>query len=602
MTLSPEATSPRGKPFRAAFVAVALTVTVFRLESYPADFLLRLERGVWVAQLFAWVEAVVIGAFAGALVLAVLLVLRELTTRIFPVGSLSGGFAKWPGNLQRPLLIPGVLGLGTSLATVWVWRSLDPIPRLPDGAAYLLQARIFLSGRWTAPPAPIPEFFAQMFVFVSPFTAAKYFPGFSLALLPGVAVGLPALVPVILAGAAGSLVFILTHRAVGAPAAVGAWLLWTTHVARYGNPDAYTAELLTAFLFLWAWWLIGKWDADRRPVWLVLLSIAFAAGALTRPMTMLAIFVPAAIHLARKARGRGAFRNFALAVLAAVPVLAILPVWSYETLGTVRTTPLQRYIAEFMPFDRPFAKSQDLPSTLPDEIRRNFERHARDASRNRFSDAPIETISRRLEIVLGDAFFGWRRFLVSLAVAGALSYGRRLAFGFAAALCVFTFYLTYAYPITHTGYYSYEVQPVFMMAVAAGLETVLTAISGSDCVPGGGNVRKGAVGILLLASFAVPCARDLGQRRLDQERYTEARRALRLALLRLPVRRAVVFMTFPRDQSQLGCPVENGPFLDREPIWLVRDLGTRDSELLEIAGGRSAYSYDVKTRVLHPLL
>jgi hypothetical protein len=319
---------------------------------------------------------------------------------------------------------------------------------------------------------------------------------------------------------------------------------------------------------------------------------------------MLAIFVPAAIDLLRRATNRTACRSLAVAALAALPILAIIPLWSFETLGTVRTTPLNRYVAEFTPFDRPFAKSSIPLPPLPDDLARNFQRHERDAARNRFSDAPARTVSSRLRIVLGDGFRGWRRLLLPFAIVGVLAFGRRLWFGLAAACCIFGLYLTYAYPITHTGYYSYEFQPVLLIAAAAGLETVTALIAGSrrDPVEPASPARSEVLWLLILAGFAIPCAADLEKRRLDQARYTEARTSLHAAIRNLSVTRAVIFMKFPVDQYQLGCPVENGPFLDRQPIWLVRDLGSRNAELLRIAGGRSPYSYDIRTRRLRPLL
>ena len=62
------------------------------------------------------------------------------------------------GELREigPRWLPPVLGLVTILVYWWVWGALNPGPRHFDETAYLLQARIFAGGHWTAPGRPLP--------------------------------------------------------------------------------------------------------------------------------------------------------------------------------------------------------------------------------------------------------------------------------------------------------------------------------------------------------------------------------------------------------------------------------------------------------------
>ena len=82
-----------------------------------------------------------------------------------------------------------------------------------DERAYLLQAEIFAGGHWTAPSPPIAAFFEQMHVFIEPAVFAKYPPGHAVMLVPGMWVGLPGLMPALLAGVAGLLLSGLTNTA-----------------------------------------------------------------------------------------------------------------------------------------------------------------------------------------------------------------------------------------------------------------------------------------------------------------------------------------------------------------------------------------------------
>ena len=112
------------------------------------------------------------------------------------------------GSTWAPLVLGGV-----TVAIAWyVWGSLTEPGLVHDERAYLLQAQIFASGHWTGPTPPVPAFFEQMHVFLEPRLAAKYPPGHSLLLAPGMWMGLPGLMPLLLNGLAGALIFAIARR------------------------------------------------------------------------------------------------------------------------------------------------------------------------------------------------------------------------------------------------------------------------------------------------------------------------------------------------------------------------------------------------------
>jgi len=53
-----------------------------------------------------------------------------------------------------------------------IWRTLNGVPVISDEASYLLQAKLFAAFRWTAPAAPIREFFEQAHVLITPIVAS----------------------------------------------------------------------------------------------------------------------------------------------------------------------------------------------------------------------------------------------------------------------------------------------------------------------------------------------------------------------------------------------------------------------------------------------
>src|SRR5262249_13604423 len=93
---------------------------------------------------------------------------------------------------------PLVAGLVTCVFVRIVWRSVHE-PGVGHGErAYLLQAEFFARGHWTAPSPPLAAFFEQMHVFIEPAVFAKYPPAHALTLAPGVWLGLPGLMPVVM--------------------------------------------------------------------------------------------------------------------------------------------------------------------------------------------------------------------------------------------------------------------------------------------------------------------------------------------------------------------------------------------------------------------
>src|SRR5438876_3543044 len=123
---------------------------------------------------------------------------------------------------------PVVAGIVTVLIVRIVWGSFHEPGVAHDERAYLLQAEIFASRHWTAPSPPIAAFFEQMHVFIEPAVFAKYPPAHALTLVPGIWLGLPGLMPALMIGIAGALVFWLARRLANEWTALLTWWLWTT--------------------------------------------------------------------------------------------------------------------------------------------------------------------------------------------------------------------------------------------------------------------------------------------------------------------------------------------------------------------------------------
>ena len=117
-----------------------------------------------------------------------------------------------------------------------------------------------------------PEFFEQYHVLVTPVYAGKYPPGHSLLIAPGNWVGMPGLVPVLLAGIAGALLFLLARRYANPWVALLTWAIWTTAPGNLRFLPAYMSQNTTIVLWLAGWWALAEWLEGRGAAWLAALS------------------------------------------------------------------------------------------------------------------------------------------------------------------------------------------------------------------------------------------------------------------------------------------------------------------------------------------
>src|SRR5436309_10434222 len=70
-----------------------------------------------------------------------------------------------------------------TVIVVWlVWGDLRRTPVTFEESSYVLQAEIFARFRWSLPTPPMPEFFEQPHVLVTPVLASKFPPGHALLL------------------------------------------------------------------------------------------------------------------------------------------------------------------------------------------------------------------------------------------------------------------------------------------------------------------------------------------------------------------------------------------------------------------------------------
>jgi hypothetical protein len=510
----------------------------------------------------------------------------------------------------QPLLeskwLPLVCGVISAVVMGWVWIGSHFIPNIADESAYVLQAQIFSQGAWTLPARALPEFFEQMHVFVTPFVAAKYFPGESLLLVPGVVAGFAALVPLLLIFGSGALVFALSRRLSNGWVALLVWAVWLTARANLRFLPSYLSETTTVFLWLLGWWCLYSWHQRPRRRMLVLLALCIGWALITRPLTGLVFAIPAVAIAVWSARRRGLMREIGYAVVVGAAVLAIIPLWSRFTTGRWTETPQALYTRTYIPWDvigfgldttRPL---RSLPANQASEINRFKELHQSHTVSSIASDAMA-----RLSGLRADVFTSWRTGLIVFFVLGLFSLTPALVIGAITALMLFLAYLFYAHPAFWTVYYL-EALPVVAMITVLGFvratqwlaKNIDSGPPSFDPKPVVGMRAAGApVAVALALALLVASLPTIRSERDLRNRSAAPRLWLWDIMSRLPTNHNLLFVRDDlRNAPRTLVTNEVDPASAR--TLLAHDLGDENIRLGLAMADRNAYVIDAGKRTL----
>jgi hypothetical protein len=528
--------------------------------------------------------------------IAALLAAGLLAGRIVPL--------PWAERAERLLghrRMPWLLAVLTALAFWWVaGATLDVEPVSTDEAAYLLQARIFAAGHVTAPAPPIAEFFEQAWVVVTPRLYAKYPPGQSLALAPGVALGLPWLMPLLLNALAGGLIFALLRRAAGAPAALLTWAAWVLSTMAMSWQTTYFSEVTLLACWLGAVALGWRWLEGGGPRWLLGAALPTAYAVMTRPLSILLLMLPFGVAVLWNARRTSRWRDVAQAALVGAVLLLAIPAWNLATTGRVGRSPLREYTETYLPWDRlgfaidstpPLrATPADLAGIAPQLVRVHREHTIARLPR---------TLLERAEWVTRQLFSQWRLLLALFAVIGLWRLRGPGWAAVGAVLAQFFGHAIWGHEAGWTLYYA-EMAAAWFLPGAVGVVAALTWLVGRWH-----RDTTVAARVALAVLLALPVLGWLSVEESASYRDWRARRAADSHALTEMVRtgpgHAIYFIRYGAPRSGRPGLIRNDPWLAQARDWVVYDLGARNDELRRLAPDRTAFLVDVDARSVTPL-
>ena len=489
---------------------------------------------------------------------------------------------------------PVIGGLLWAVLPFLVWRAATPMPLDHDEAAYLLQAQIFAMGRWASPALPIPDLFGQAHVLVTPVLASKYFPGHSLLLTLGVWLGAPALIVFLLNAARAALVFALARRL-----SDGVTALLTVLLMYLGNDQArfsssYYSELTSGLALVAAWWCLWRWRDTRKLGWL--LGVAFALGwcAITRPWSAVAFAIPIAVVVLRDTWRDRRWRDLAAAMVVGTCVVAIIPLWSWRTLGDWKRMPQVEYTRDYMPFDYPhFGVTDAKPLLTPPPDVAAVNQSLLGAERaHTLANLPSDAL-RRMRAMWLATFPTPALAFLGMAILGLVVLPTVGWFGVATLALAFLAYLAHPTWPEWTVYYL-EVTPVLVFLAALGFSAVLKVLSAewTDRRTWRRSPRTAMAGaiacVLLVPAMLVTAATARGwllgatyERRQFEERVAQ-----------LPKQPVMVFVRYGPHHSPHRSLTVNRADWEHAPAWIAYEMGEESQKLVDLAPGRHPYVYD----------
>ena len=522
--------------------------------------------------------------------LAVIAAVALLLRRVRP----SLDIASVAAPLEGPAA-PLIVGVLSALVTWWMWGSLSATPYVHDEVALLLQARIFAAFRWASPSPPLPEFFEQFHVFVTPSLAPKYPPGHALLMVPGVWLGIPGLASVVLTGVTGGMLFLLARRFSNGAVALVAWFIWLVAPAALRFRGSYFSEITTGAIWLVAWWTLLRYRETNARRWLVALGALVAWGGITRPVTMIAFVIPVGCVVLWTVWKRDAWRDVLAALPLSLAICAIVPLWGHAVLGRWDRNPYSYYQTLYFPVENPGLGIDSTPPlrALPADMER-FNDYARPMHAvHTAARLPQELKARLLELRRG--MWGDHYFLYLLAIVGVLVMPLPVALALGTCVLVVIAYLWIAHQPFWLIYYL-ELFPVLALLSALGLWQFVTLVTelGPRRVS---RARELALPALVVAVGVVcwlaPGALEsfsLWHGRLAMApRYHESFNKL---VAQIPDRKAVVFVRYAPNADVHLSLTNNEPDASSARVWTVHDLGDANLKLLEAAPDRTPYLYE----------
>ena len=235
---------------------------------------------------------IVLRGYPFAVIVVLLALAAAAALRRWPVASID---LPAQSRFVAPAVVGAIAVAVAVVASVFILDHGDGLPHVADEAAYLFQSRILASGRTHLDTPPVPDAFSFSYTpFIIDYDgrwASFYTFGHPLTLVPGSIVGLPWLIPGLVAAASALMLFAIGKRMFNAPTGVLAAALFATSPFALMQAGSWMSHN-TAGMYLLATILALISFKDRPLVSGALAGMAFGMFFNTRPLSGIVLTVP----------------------------------------------------------------------------------------------------------------------------------------------------------------------------------------------------------------------------------------------------------------------------------------------------------------------
>lgn len=507
----------------------------------------------------------------------------------------SGMVGLAPDDISRATWVPWVVGAIVAIVTTWIWGGLRAPSVVHDESAYLLQAALFARGHWSLPSPPLLAPFTQAAVLLTPVLAPKMAPGHALLLVPGLWLGLPGLMPMVLLGISAAIMVMLARRIAGTAVALLTVVIWLVQPGQQRWRAGYYSETTSGVMWLASWWALVRWREGRDVRWLLAIALMVGWGAITRPLTMLAFAIPLGGVVLWDVGRRRLWGQLAAALVVGTVPLVLMLVQNRAITGHVLESPLTLYTRQYVPFDRMGFGLDTTPPLLhlPADLDQSGAGFRARHAEHQLAALPRILITRWRSAVQ-PAFSGWRIVLIPAALAGIWLAGPAGWFALATALMVYFGYLGYAHEPYWTLYYA-ETTPIVAFIVAVGVWRIMIWCTSSKGSPILGTVGVAALVLLFGAG-------DLRNARLFRANEQRPFRQFTDQVARLDGDHMLVFVHYGPHHNPDASFVRNSADPAHAPFLTAYDLGpAMNAQVATAYPDRKPYLWDEASGELTPL-
>src|SRR4051812_10886123 len=192
---------------------------------------------------------------------------------------------------------------------------------------------------------------------------------------------------------------------------------------------------------------------------------------------MLAFAIPVGIVVLRDVTRLRLWSDLALSAALGVMMLGVIPLWSAETTGSWRLTPLTLYQRDYLPYDKPgFELDATPPARSLNAVNAfTYSEYNREHAVHTPKNLPVIAFDRLRVIALSE-WSGVRMILVPFVIIGLFAMNGAVAFGLACSVALFVAYLSYGHFSEWTLYY-FEAIPALSVVAAVGISAIIARVS-----------------------------------------------------------------------------------------------------------------------------